>query len=357
MTARIGADGLIQFDHNNLSNNLSTMVSADTGGIEFFEFGAFGLPKSAVDANNITDYLGVFLTEQEYYVPPVSMKGLIQLMKANPHHGTLPSFKANLLVKYFLENAALPRQELKKAAIDYSSQGNCYFQKITNSLGQVIQLKHLPSVVMRVKPDGQYCMLLKDGKLLDFAEGEVIHLMDYDPMQQVYGIPYWFGAVQSILMGEDARLLPRRFFLNGLHAGNLIVTSGLLPSEEAFLKEKLASTKGIGNFRSSHIGLPTGDVDKVFKVIPIGEIGNKIEFTKFANQSASDILEAWRIRPELAGMMPENISGSGDLLKIMELNHENEIVPFQQEFQQMNVHLQPRYHLKFKERETKPSSQ
>ena len=342
MTARIGADGLIQFDH-------ASHHAAGTSGIEFFEFGAFGLPKSAVDANSITDYLGLFLTEQEYYVPPVSMKGLIQLMKANPHHGTLPSFKANLLVKYLEETVVISRAELKRAGIDYGATGNCYFQAITNGAGQIIRLKHLPAVVMRAKPDGRYCMILKDGKLLDFADGEVIHLMDYDPMQQIYGIPYWFGAVQSILMGEDARLLPRRFFLNGLHAGNLIVTSGLLPSEEAFLKQKLASTHGIGNFRSSHIGLPTGDVDKVLKIIPIGEIGNKIEFTKFANQSASDILEAWRIRPELAGMMPENISGSGDLAKIMELNYEYEIIPFQQEFQQINDYLPARYHLKFKE--------
>ncbi len=338
MTARIGADGLIQFDFN----------QANGDSIEFYEFGsAFGEPKSAVDANDITDYLGVFLAEQDYYTPPVSLKGMIQLMRANPHHGTLPSLKANLLTKYMQPNAAIPLHVLRKAAIDYSCMGNCYFQCITNRMLQVIELRHLPAINMRVKPDGRYCMLQPRGKVQDFKEGEVIHLMDYDPMQQIYGIPYWFGAVTSILLGEDSRLFPRRFFKNGAHTGNLIATSGLLPTEEKALKEKLKSTKGIGNFRSAHIGLPTGDVDKVIKVIPIGEIGSKIEFTKLSDLSATDILEAWRIRPELAGMMPEQNHGSGDLTKIMELNYEYEIIPFQQEFQQINQYLLPRYRLRF----------
>lgn len=339
MAATIGADGLIQFNHEAHE------------AVSFYEFGAstFGEPRSAVEANNLVDYLGVFLSDHDYYTPPVSLLGLLQLMKANPHHGTLPSFKANLLCKYMLENKALSRRELKQAGIDYCAMGNAYFQLITNGFGQVIQLKHLPAVSMRVRAGGEYCMLLPDGQRLNFAEGEVLHLKDYEPSQQVYGIPYWFGAVQSILLGEDARLFPRRFFRNGAHMGNLFATSGLTPREEAGLKAKLESTKGIGNFRSAHIGMPSGDVDKVIKVIPIGEFSNKVEITKYANLSASDVLEAWRIRPELAGMMPEGTGSSGDLGKIMELNYEYEVVPFQQDFQAMNEQLPAHCQLKFKE--------
>ncbi len=303
----------------------------------------------STEPNDITDYLGVFLAEKDYYTPPVSPKGLIQLMRANPHHGTLPSFAGNLLVKYMLPNRVVTRQALKRAAIDLRSQGNCYFQAIRNRIGHIVQLLHLPAINMRRKPENRFCQLQPNGEILDFKAEEVIQIIDYDPMQQIYGVPYWFGAVQSILLGEDSRLFPRRFFRNGAHTGNLVATSGLTPTEEKYLKSKLASTKGIGNFRSMHIGMPTGDVDKVIKVIPIGEIGNKVEFNKLSNISATDILEAWRIRPELAGMMPENMTGSGDLGKIMELNYEYEIVPFQQEFEQLNDYLLPRFHLKFRE--------
>lgn len=344
MAATIGADGLIQFTHESSES------------FSFYEFGhgAFGEPRSAVDANNLVDYLGVFLSQHDYYTPPVSLRGLLQLMKANPHHGTLPSFKANLLCKYMEQNRAISRRDLKNAAIDYCAMGNAYFQTITNGFGQVIQLKHLPSVSMRVKGDGNYCMLLPDGQRLNFAEGEVIHLKDYEPNQQIYGIPYWFGALMSILLGEAARLFQLRFFGNGAHMGNLFATSGLTPKEERSLKEKLEGTKGIGNFRSAHIGMPSGDVDKVIKVIPIGEFGNKVEITKYANLSATDVLEAWRIRPELAGMMPEGIGSSGDLSKVMELNYEYEVIPFQQDFQEINEYLPARFQLNF--REWKPTN-
>jgi PBSX family phage portal protein len=339
MAATMGADGLIQFTPDSQES------------VSFYEFGhgAFGEPRSAVNAHELIDYLGVFLSPHDYYSPPISLRGLLQLMRANPHHGALPSFKANLLCKYMEDNRAISRRDLKQAGIDYCAMGNAYFQAITNGFGQVIQVKHLPAVSMRVKADGHYCMLLQDGKRLDFKEGEVIHLKDYEPSQQVYGVPYWFGAVQSILLGEDARLFQRRFFLNGAHMGNLFATSGLTPKEEKTLKEKLESSKGIGNFRSAHVGMPTGDVDKVIKVIPIGEFGNKVEITKYANLSASDVLEAWRIRPELAGMMPEGTGSSGDLGKIMELNYEYEVIPFQQDFQEINAYLPARLQLKFKE--------
>lgn len=307
----------------------------------------FGDPESAVDTHHLSDYVGVFYNNYgNYYIPPVSMLGLVQLMRANPHHGTLPSFRANMLLKYLEQNALVSRQTLKHAAIDYSATGNCYLQLIRNRLQQVVGTKHLPAINMRRMKDGLYGYLTQNGVLQPFKAGEVWHLAEYDPAQQIYGIPYWFGAVQSILLGEDARLFPRKFFKNGAHMGNVIATSGLLPNEELDLKAKLASSKGIGNFRTMHIGLPNGDVEKVIKIIPIGEIGTKVEFTKFMNQSASDILEAWRFRPELVGMMPE-VGSSGDLSKIMMMHYENEVIPFQQEFEQLNEFLPAKNQLKF----------
>lgn len=309
----------------------------------------FGDPESSVTTHHLSDYVGVFYNDYgNYYIPPVSMLGLIQLMRANPHHGTLPSFRANMLLKYFEQNALVSRKNLKHTAIDYSSTGNGYFQLIRNRLQQVVEVKHLPAINMRRMKNDKYGYLTKNGVLMPFKKGEVWHLAEYDPAQQIYGIPYWFGAVQSILLGEDARLFPRKFFKNGAHMGNVFATSGLQPKEEKAIKDQLERTKGIGNFRTMHIGLPSGKVEEVIKIIPIGEIGSKVEFTKFMNQSATDILEAWRFRPELVGMMPE-VGSSGDLAKIMMMNYENEVIPFQQEFEQLNEHLPAKHHIKFTE--------
>lgn len=309
----------------------------------------FGDPETAVDTHHLSDYIGVFYNNYgDYYIPPVSMRGFIQLMRANPHHGTLPSFKANILLKYLVKNNLILRKVLKQAAIDYNATGNAYLQLVRNRLQQVVEVKYLPAINMRRMKNDLYGYLTQNGELLKFKEGEVWHLLDHDPLQQIYGTPYWYGAIQSILLGEDARLFPRKFFKNGAHMGNVFATSGLLPKEEESVKSQLEKSKGIGNFRTMFISLPSGDVEKIIKVIPIGEIGSKIEFTKFMNQSASDINEAWRIRPELAGGMPE-IGSSGDLSKIEEMFYENEIIPFQQEFEQLNEHLPVRHQLQFRE--------
>lgn len=301
---------------------------------------SFGDTKSAIDTSSIADYLGVFLSShQEYYIPPVSLKGLGQLLKANSVHGTLPFATANWVAKYYQPNKLLSLAHLKAFVIDYRTMGNAYLQLIRNSDGVVIGLKHLAAINMRRKPDDVYCWLRPDGSQKDFKPEEIWHLADYDPLQQIYGLPYWFGALNSILLGEETDLFQLKFFRNGAHAGNLFATSDMLPSEETEFKALLTGTKGPGNFRSIHVGGMKGDVDKKIRVIPIGEIGQKMEFTRLAESSDKRILSAWRFRPELAGMMPGREQGSGDLDKIKALHYEYEIMPLQQEIMQINEHL------------------
>lgn len=310
----------------------------------------FGDTRSAVDTNSVADYLGVWLDNTaEYYMPPVSLRGLGQLLQANAVHGTLPFSTANWLAKYYIENPLLSFGDLKRLVIDYRSMGNGYLQKVKNSAGTVIKLKHVPAVNVRRKIENQYCWLTNTGTVKDFKPDEIWHLQDYDPLQQIYGVPYWFGALNSILLGEETQLFPRKFFKNGAHMGNLFATSDMLPSEETMFKNMLSETKGPGNWRSIHIGGMKGDVDKKIKVIPIGDLGDKIEFTRLAEASDMRILSAWRFRPELAGMMPGNNQSTGDLDKIKDLHYEYEIIPLQQEIMQINDFLKTPNKLKFKD--------
>lgn len=312
----------------------------------------FGSPESAIKPKNIAPYLGVFESD-DYYQPPVSLHGLTQLLKANHHHGTLPSFKANLFLKQYIPNKLVNYDTLLKVAIDYNTMGNGYIQLLFNRLGVVVGTKHLPALNMRVAVEGGYYYLNNRNGVNEkiyLKADAVIHIADYEPTQSIYGVPYWIGVIHSILLGEDARLVPRRFLSNGAHLGNLFLTAGLSEDDEEVVFETLGSSKGVGNGRSQYISLPKGDLDKAFKVIPIGEIGNLSEFKRLAELSASDILEAWRIRPELAGMMPENVGGSGDLFKIMVLNHEYEVEPMQTRWSNaINEHLPQSKHLSFKE--------
>lgn len=308
----------------------------------------FGDTESTINSSHISDYLGVFYNNYAgYYQPPISMSGLIALMRANPYHGTLVYFKANMLLKYLVTNPLISRQTIKRLAIDFNATANAYLQLVRNKFGVVIAVNHIAAANVRLMSINikQYGYL-HQGILTPFAVGEIWHWQQYSPEQELYGVPEWIGAIQSILLGESAVLFPCRFFANGAHTGNIISTSGLLPKEEDLLKERLRNGKGVGNFRTIHVGLPSGDIDKVIKVIPIGQ-ATDIEYTKFRTQSKAEIFGAWRIRPELAGSMPENTGGSGDLEKIMMMNYENEIIPYQQDFLELNDELPSKYHVKF----------
>lgn len=311
---------------------------------------AFGDTESAVGATSIADYLGTFYDGAlDFYTPPISLTGLGQLLQANGVHGTLPFATANWVAKNFEKNSLLSRQHLKNFVVDFRTMGNGYILLQKNIAGAVVGLQHLAAINMRARPGGGFRLLQNNGKFIDYDAEQVWHLKDYDPLQQIYGIPYWFGSLNAILLGEETDLFPLKFFRNGAHTGNLYTTSDMLPQEEKLFKEILAGTKGPGNFRSIHVGGMSGDVDKKLKVIPIGEVGQKVEFTRLSEASDKRVLSAWRYRPELAGIMPGKVEGTGDLAKIIELHMDYEIFPFQQDIMEINELLPASNRLIFKE--------
>jgi len=305
-------------------------------------FTIFGDPLSAVDTSSLSDWQGVDLLSGEngeYYQPPISMRGLAKLVKASPHHGTLVFFKANMLAKYLNPNRLLSKKAIRKAGIDFGTTGNCYFKRVFNNAGQVIAINNLPAINMRRKPGNLYCYLNKDGSITHFKLGEVVHIMDEDPEQSIYGVPYWYGALQTILLGEDSRLFYRRYFKNGASTGLAIATSGLKEASVSVLQAAIKGIKGLGIWKAMHLDFPAGKIEDMIKVLPFTNDGAKIDYAKFMAISKDEICAAWRIRPEIAGMMPENTGGSGDLLKIMQLFHEFELMPFQDVIMELNDYL------------------
>jgi PBSX family phage portal protein len=298
----------------------------------------FGEPESVLAANP-ADYLGITLGYDNYYIPPVSQTGLAKLARANPHHARCGQFKKNLLVRDYIDNPALPIEELEKAALDYLFLGNCYFQVTRNRLGQVIAFSHLPAVRMRRRQGGLYGFVGLHNEMIHFQPGEVVHLLEYELTQQIYGIPPWFGAIHSVLLNEDATLFRRRYYRNGAHMGFILLTMDprLSTADEQLLKEQIAMSKGVGNFRSMYINIPSqGDADKAITLVPIGEMKTNSDWDKIKNISRNDILSAWGVRPELAAMMPEGYASTGDLDKVVRLNYESEIKPLQIVFKKLN---------------------
>ncbi len=158
-------------------------------------------------------------------------------------------------------------------------------------------------------------------------------MKQYDPQQQVYGLPDYIGGINSALLNSEATLFRRRYYHNGAHLGGILYTTDANLSDEMEdeIKRKVEESKGIGNFRNLYINIPKGDPEGV-KFIPVGDISAKDEFANVKNISAQDILNAHRFPAGLAGIIPENAAGLGDPIKARETYRKDEVIPLQKMF-------------------------
>lgn len=318
---------------------------------------SFGDPETVL-STHLTDYLGIFTHNGEYYTPPVSLTGLAKCSRANAHHGSALFFKRNMAARYFIDSKVLSHKNFSNAAYDYPLFGQCYFRKRTNAFGQFLHYEHLPALYMRkMSPkkgldNDRYCMLLDGGKKLEFEAGEVVHLKEYDTVQNIYGAPQYLGGMQSLLLNEDATLFRRRYYKNGAHMGYVFLNTAVELSEddETNLSKQIGDSKGVGNFRSMFLSLPGADPESI-KIMPVGDISTKDEFERVKNITRNDVLAMHRINPALAAVMPESEAGFGDIEKISKVNYENEVVPIQQVFLQLNEGMPKNKHIAFKPRE------
>jgi PBSX family phage portal protein len=316
---------------------------------------SFGDPEPCLD-NRLTDYVGVFSDINGLYSPPVSLGGLIKLLRVNAQHGAILGFKRNMILKWFTPNDILSRKTLKKFAFDYCWSANAYFQVIKNTFGQVIKLKHLPTINMRyTNKVGVYAQLKSNGEVIYFNKGEVIHVKEYDPLQGIYGIPDYYGGIQSALLNEDATLFRRKYYKNGAHMGFIfsMADPNLSPKDEEALQNAIKSSKGVGNFRSLFLNNKSGKVnaEQAIKITPVGDISTKDEFERIKKITLNDMLSMHRAQEALSGQSSGDSAGFGDLDKITRAYYNNEVVPLQQDMMEINDYLPSHQHISFIEPE------
>lgn len=313
----------------------------------------FGEPEQVL-SGNIGEYIGVFPSDDgDIFKPPVSRTGLAKLLRANAHHGAIPKFKRNLLLREFIPSAGCSAHTMGCAALDYMVFGDAFFYRHPNAFGECLELEHLPAINMRVKVDGGYRMLQADNKFIDFDQDEIAHVMDYDVEQTIYGIPDYLGGLQALLLNEAATLFRRRYYSNGAHAGYIFYTNDpdLTEEDEDNLREQISSSKGVGNFRSMFVNIPNGK-ENAIQIIPVGDFQAKDELEKVKNITRNDVIAAWRMNPALAGIIPENSAGFGDIQKIDQVYTSNEIRPICQLFDQVNSVLREDRRFNWKEART-----
>lgn len=277
----------------------------------------------------ITQYSELIYNEAEdYWEPPVSLAGLAEIANANGYHGSLLRARANYVAGRFEHGGNLPMYKLNNFSWDYFGLGMAAFVKIRNYLKQVIALEPLPMVNVRKRRNGDFVQLLPNDQQKTFKKQDVIFICQYDPNQQVYGLPDYLGSIQSSLLNRDATLFRRRYYKNGAHMGFIFYATdpNLSEEDEEALKEKIASSKGIGNFRSMFVNIPNGK-EKGIQLIPVGDIATKDEFERIKNITAQDIFVGHRFPAGMGGMIPQSGASLPDPEKVSRVYDKYEVIP------------------------------
>lgn len=174
---------------------------------------------------------------------------------------------------------------LLKVWLDYESTGNGYIEVGRDITGGIGYLGHVPSTTVRIraKRDGYVQILGKDAVFFrnfgdretsnpigsDRDPNELIHVKNYSPNSQWYGVPDVIAAMHAVAGHEFAARYNLDYFENKAVPRYIITIKGGQLSEtgERKLLEFLQGVKGAaGNHRSVYIPLPE-DTD-----------GNKTEF-------------------------------------------------------------------------------
>ncbi|WP_047238089.1 phage portal protein [Chromobacterium subtsugae] len=297
---------------------------------------SFGEPVPVLDRREIMDLLQC-VDNGRWYEPPVSWDGLARSLRANVHHASALMVKRNVLVSTFKPHRLLSRSAFSAWLMDYLVFGNAYLQAITNRLGGVMELKPARAKYVRRAKDLAGFWWVPGFDQEQLLAGQVLHLMDADINQEVYGLPEYLAALQSAWLNESATLFRRKYYLNGSHAGFILYMTDPANNEQDIdnLRKALRDSKGPGNFKNLFMYAPNGKKDGL-QLLPISEVTAKDEFLNIKNVTRDDVLAAHRVPPQLLGVIPGNAGGFGDAPKAAGVFYENEIKPLVMRLQEVN---------------------
>ncbi|WP_295894105.1 phage portal protein [uncultured Vibrio sp.] len=309
-----------------LTTKNETVQSDDTNKTTCF---SFDNPQAVDSSSWMTDYCDLFYNDMDdYWETPISLKGLADISNVNGHHGSLLKARSNYVSARFVKGGGMSPDLLNRASWDYFGFGHFGLLKIRNRLGKVIGLTPLPMMHIRKRKNGDFVQLLRDDEQKVFKAKDVIFAGQYDPQQQIYGLPDYLGSLQSALLNLDATLFRRAYYKNGAHMGYIFYTSdpNLSDEDDERMQEALQGAKGPGNFRSMYINIPNGK-EKGVQIIPVGDIATKDDFERVKNISTQDVFAGHRFPAGMGGMMPEVGANMPDPIKVSTVYDKYEVVP------------------------------
>nr|BDD47163.1 hypothetical protein 27 [Saccharospirillaceae bacterium] len=228
-----------------------------------FEAFTFGDPTPVMSRFDLL-YTGCWMSGSRWYEPPIDLSALSKSYRATAHHGSAIQVKRNILVKTFQPTQYLSRSEFSSIALDFLVYGNCYGQQITNRLGRLLRIEAAKAkYVRRGLAEGSYWWVHGWKEEQEFPENSIIHIMEPDIDQEIYGLPDYIGGLQAAWLNESATLFRRKYYENGSHAGFIMYMTDPAQKQEDVdaLREALRNAKGPGNFRNLFMYAPNGKKD------------------------------------------------------------------------------------------------
>ncbi len=301
---------------------------------------SFGDPIPVLDRRELLDYLEC-VAMGKWYEPPISLDSLAKTFRATVHHASPIYVKRNILLSTFVPHPLLSRSEFSRFALDYLTFGNAYLERVENRLGRPMRLRTSLAKYTRRGVDLETYWFLQLGKQDHaFKTGAVFHLMEPDINQEVYGLPEYLSALNSVWLNESATLFRRKYYLNGSHAGFIFYMTDAAQDQKDIdnLREAFKQSKGPGNFKNLFLYAPNGKKDGI-QLIPVSEVAAKDEFLNIKNVTRDDQLAAHRVPPQLMGIIPHNTGGFGDAEKAAAVFAANEVAPLQERMLEVNEWL------------------
>lgn len=290
----------------------------------------FGEPEPILTTG--TDYYNIWYDNKaDHWRLPIDRVALSQLVNLNGQHGGVMYARRNMFTSGYV-SGGLNHDQIEAGIFDYLLCGDLAIVKLRNFFGNVIGLHPLPSLYLRRRKSGDY-VVLQEGEPLVYPTEDIIFIKSHDPLQQVYGLPDYIGGIHSVLLNSEATIFRRRYYHNGAHMGFILYTNdpNITAEVEDEIKSKIEQSKGVGNFSNLYVNIPRGNPEGV-KLINIGEVTAKDEFSNVKNITAQDVLTAHRFPAGIAGIIPQNAAGLGDPVKAEATYKKNEIAPLQRKF-------------------------
>ncbi|WP_423889890.1 phage portal protein [Edwardsiella tarda] len=263
-----------------------------------------------------------------YYIPPIERSDLVKLSNMAAYHGAILRARVNMIASGFTGGGGLTHAQVYAAVMNLLLFGDTGLLKIRNGFGRINRLAVLPSLYLRRNRQGETVIVQSGVEDVTYGAEEVVFIAQYDPQQQVYGIPDYMHGMESAMLNVNATRFRICYYKNGAHMGYVFFTNdpNMDPEFEQHIRTEIGNSRGAGNFKSMFINIPGADKDAI-KIIPIGDSGTKDEFLNVKNVTAQDQLVAHRFPPGLAGIIPENTAGLGDPLKSREAYYRDEVIP------------------------------